>query len=78
MVLRCLRDAEGQTYGQHIVTATGLDRSTVARALRRFEDRGLVEGWWESLEAKPSSRPARLYYELTELGACTAEAVLQS
>ena len=59
----------GHRYGFDVMDATGLPDGTVYPILRRLEDKGALEGQWESEEeAKADRRPPRRYYELTPEG----------
>lgn len=66
--------AAGHRYGFDMMDATGLASGTVYPALRRLEERGVLEGRWEEeSRARSEGRPSRRYYVLTAPGARVAE-----
>jgi PadR family transcriptional regulator, regulatory protein PadR len=71
LVLRALLAAPGQAkYGLQICGEAGLPSGTIHPILRRFENLGWLESWWEDEEkAHGEGRPPRRYYQLTEDGA---------
>src|SRR5687767_10621120 len=61
--------AQDYRYGFDIMDVTGLPSGTVYPALRRLEQAGLVVSKWEDEDtARKEQRPARKYYELTNVG----------
>jgi PadR family transcriptional regulator, regulatory protein PadR len=71
LVLRALLGEPGQAkYGLQICGEAGLPSGTIHPILRRFENLGWLESWWEDEEqAHAEGRPPRRYYQLTEDGA---------
>lgn len=55
------------TWGYQIIPETDLGPGTVYPILKRLQDAGWVEGTWE--DARPSDRPRRCIYAVTEKGA---------
>ncbi len=63
LILRAL--SRGNRYGFDVAEATGLRGGTVYPALRRLEERGLVESRWEDVSVgREEGRPTRKYYRL--------------
>jgi PadR family transcriptional regulator, regulatory protein PadR len=66
--------AEAPNYGYGLAARLGdlglanVDSGTVYRALRKLNDEGLVESWWE-----PGAGPARRRYAVTPAGAAYLE-----
>ena len=61
--------AAGYRYGFDVMAATGLPSGTVYPALRRLERSRLVRSSWEQpSSAHKQQRPARRYYEITQVG----------
>jgi PadR family transcriptional regulator PadR len=59
----------GYSYGFDIMEVAGLPSGTVYPALRRLEQQQLIKSKWETEStAFADQRPARKYYQLTQLG----------
>ncbi|GAA3117855.1 helix-turn-helix domain-containing protein [Streptosporangium carneum] len=68
-VLEVLAAADGQTvYGLQIAAATRRPTGTVYPLLARLEDRGWLEGGWESDDGARGRGPRRRYYRVTGEG----------
>lgn len=68
----------GYCFGLEVMEITGLPSGTVYPALRRLERDALVESRWEpEAEASEKQRPARRYYEVTEVGKAAAQAATE-
>jgi PadR family transcriptional regulator PadR len=64
-----MRAPNGRHHGYEIGKHTGLRSGVSYPVLHRMLDEGwLVDGWEEQPTARSRKRPARRYYELTDLG----------
>ncbi len=72
-VLRVLlEDPAAPCYGLEIVRASGLKTGTVHPILRRLEQAGLIESFWEDpADHENEGRPRRRYYRFAGHGATT-------
>ena len=69
LVLQVLLDAPtDEVYGLQVVRATGVAPGTAYAILRRFEDEGLLESYWETVDPDEEGRPPRRYYRLNADG----------
>jgi DNA-binding PadR family transcriptional regulator len=78
LVLRALlSEPTREKYGLQICGEAGLPSGTIHPILRRFENLGWLESFWEDeAGAHLEGRPARRYYRLTEDGAERARTAL--
>ncbi len=73
LVLQALLDAPSQeVYGLELVHASGVGAGTCYAILRRLEDEGLLDSWWEDLDPTIAGRPSRRYYRLNGAGVAAA------
>jgi PadR family transcriptional regulator PadR len=69
LVLRMLLDAPTEeVYGLQVAGATGTAPGTTYAILRRLEDEGLLESYWERVDPEEEGRPPRRYYRLNAEG----------
>ncbi len=64
-----LADPATPKYGLAIGKAVELAPGTVQPLLRKFEDIGWLESWFEEIDPSDAGRPRRRYYRLTPDGA---------
>ena len=69
LILQVLLDAPvDESYGLEVVRASGVGAGTCYAVLRRLEDEGLLDAWWEDLDPRSAGRPPRRYYRLNANG----------
>ena len=67
------KQPEASLYGLQIAKNTGIDAGTLYPILGRLEQRGLLEGEWETIDPKEKGRGARRYFSLTKKGHSEAD-----
>ena len=69
---------QGHRFGFDIMDATGLPDGTVYPVLRRMESRDMLTAEWEDAQiAHEEGRPARRYYQLTDMGTARLREALE-
>lgn len=69
LILQVLLDATlDEVYGLEVVRASGVPAGTTYAILRRLEDEGLLDAWWEQISPEDEGRPPRRYYRLNGEG----------
>jgi PadR family transcriptional regulator PadR len=76
LILQVLLEApedEEEAYGLSVVRASGVPAGTTYTILRRLEDEGLVDSYWEQIDARDAGRPPRRFYSLNAAGRRVAQ-----
>lgn len=63
-----------ELWGMRLMQLTTFGSGTIYPILTRLEDRGWIEGYWET--EQPDGRPRRRYWKLTTWGAWRAREAL--
>lgn len=78
-VVRVLLELDhGTRYGLELARVLGIKGGSLYPVLERLEQAGWITGSWEQIDPRAEGRPARHYYELTELGSEQLREVLDS
>lgn len=77
LVLKVCLERHGESlYGYELMQKTGVASGTLYPLLLRFENEGLLESEWESVDSVAVGRPRRRLYRITADGVRAASAAL--